>query len=314
MKKNFLQLSFFVVLFYLCSCNSSNMAKTQSETGAEPELKSIFINGDSIHYIDIGKGDPVVFVHPGYSDYRTWRNQMDAFSKDYRAIAYSRRYCFPNNTPIDSTSPFSWVHINDLISFIKSLDAGPVHLVGHSAGGWIALQATIQQPELIKTLILGEPAVADFYSSDSLGQSLLGEFIKGVMRTNEAYRLNEDKKAVEYFFGLVMGKEDYFQNLSEKDREIIMDNMAESKAASLVKNPKGQAPPPITCNKLHELTIPVLLVCGENSPKFVSYMQDKLEPCLQNKERVTLSNTSHGLHFENPAEFNKAVLGFMNKH
>jgi pimeloyl-ACP methyl ester carboxylesterase len=43
-------------------------------------------------------------------------------------------------------------------------------------------------------------------------------------------------------------------------------------------------------------------------------MQDKLEPCLQNIERVTLSNTSHGLHYENPVEFNKAVLGFINKH
>ncbi|HET6557276.1 MAG TPA: alpha/beta hydrolase [Prolixibacteraceae bacterium] len=314
MKKSFFSLIFFGVLFYLCSCNNSNTAKTQSEAGTEPVLKSIFINGDSIHYIDIGKGDPVVFVHPGYSDYRTWHNQMDAFSKDYRAIAYSRRYCFPNNTPIDSTSTFSMVHVSDLISFIKSLDAEPVHLVGHSAGGWIALQATIHHPELIKTLILGEPAVTDFFSSDSLGESLLGTFIQGLMHSNEAYRLNEDEKAVELFFGLVMGKEDYFQNLSEKNREIIMDNMAESKAASLVQNPKGETPPPITCKKLQELNIPVLLVCGENSPKFVSYMQDKLEPCLQNKERVTLLNTSHGLHYENPVEFNKAVLGFINKH
>lgn len=61
------------MLFYLCSCNNSNTAKTQSEAGTEPELKSVFINGDSIHYIDIGKGDPVVFVHGALSDYRTWR-------------------------------------------------------------------------------------------------------------------------------------------------------------------------------------------------------------------------------------------------
>src|SRR5688572_15949224 len=142
------------------------------------------------------------------------------------------------------------IHVNDLVSFIKSLDAGPVHLVGHSAGGWIALQATIQNPELIKTLILGEPAVTNFYSSDSLGELLLGKFIQGLMRSNEAYRLNEDQKAVEFFFELVMGKEDYFQNLSEKNREIIMDNIAESKAASLVQNPKGETPPPITCKKL----------------------------------------------------------------
>lgn len=313
MKKNFLIISFLLSLSCFYSCNTNNTAKTQS-TSPEPGLKSILINGDSIHYIDMGTGDPVVFVHPGYSDYRVWRKQMDAFSKDYRAIAYSRRYCFPNRTEVDSTSQFSMVHVNDLISFIQTLDAGPVHLVGHSAGGWIALQAAIHRPELVKTLILGEPAVADFYSTDSLGESLLEKFIQGVIQTNEAYRRNEDEKAVELFFGLVMGKENYFQNLSETDRQIIMDNIAESKAASLVKNPKGgEVPSPITCETIQELTIPILLVCGEDSPQFVSYMQDKLEPCLKNGERVTLSNTSHGLHSENPAEFNKAVIEFMDK-
>ena len=72
MKKNFFSLSFFLMLLYLCSCNNNSTAKTQSEAGTEAELKSIFINGDSIHYIDIGKGDPVVFVHGAFGDYRTW--------------------------------------------------------------------------------------------------------------------------------------------------------------------------------------------------------------------------------------------------
>lgn len=313
MKKSFLSLSFFLMLLYLCSCNNSNNAKTQSETGGKPELKSIFINGDSLHYIDIGKGEPVVFVHAGYSDYRTWRKQMDDFSKNHRAIAYSRRYCFPNKNPIDSTSQFSMVHVNDLVSFIKSIDAGPVHLVGHSAGGWIALQAAIQHPELIKTLILGEPAVVDLYGSDSVGEMHVKTFIQGLMPVNEAYRRNQDEKAAELFFGLVNGKEDYYQNLSKEDREMIMDNVPESKAASLVQKPKGDAPPPITCGKIKELTFPVLLVCAQNSPKFVTYMQDKFEACLKNGERVTISNSSHGLHADNPVVFNKVVLDFIAK-
>lgn len=306
-----------------CSAACSQTDKATGNANSETEkynlvqnagLKTVQVNGVNLHYLERGKGTPIVFVHPGYSDYRTWRYQMDALSKDYRAIAYSRRYSFPNNIPIDSTSVFSPVHVNDLLSFIRSLNSGPVHLAGHSAGGWIALQAAIQHPELIKTLILGEPAVGDFYSSDSIGQSYLNEFIQGIMKTNEAYHLNEDEKAVGIFFGLVMGEQDYFQNLSEEDRQIIMDNVGESKSASLVQKPKGDAPPAITCEKLQALTIPVLLVCGEKSPEFVSYMQAKLEGCLQTVERVTLSNTSHGLHFENPDAFNKATLQFLRNH
>ena len=39
-----------------------------------------------------------------------------------------------------------------------------------------------------------------------------------------------------------------------------------------------------------------------------------LNRCLSNKEIAILPNTSHGLEYENPAEFNKIVLGFIDKH
>lgn len=274
---------FISLLLLLTACTQadkkmmSSTATAGQKASNDSTLKVMDMNGVGLHYVERGEGVPVIFVHPGYSDYRTWRNQMEAFSTRYRAIAYSRRYSFPNKTPIDSTSAFSKVHVNDLISFIRSLKAGPVHLVGHSAGGWIALQASLQQPELVKTLILGEPAVADFYIGEAQGELLLNEFLAGLMRTKEAYRRNEDREAARIFIGLVMGREDYLENLDEEARQIVLDNLAEAKAETLVKVPKGDALPPITCEGVQKLTIPVLLVCGAESPKFVTYMQDKLE-------------------------------------
>src|SRR6266571_9439985 len=101
MKKNFFYLSFLLLLFCLCSCNNSNTGTTtQNEARAVPEVKAIFINGDSIHYIDIGKGDPVVFIHGTLGDYRTWGTQMDTFTKNHRVIAYSRRFAYPNKQRI----------------------------------------------------------------------------------------------------------------------------------------------------------------------------------------------------------------------
>ena len=93
MKKNFFCIFFFLLLFYLGSCNNSDTGTTtQNENQAAPEVKSIFINGDSIHYIDIGKGDPVVFVHGTLGDYRTWGLQLDTFARNHRVISYSRRF------------------------------------------------------------------------------------------------------------------------------------------------------------------------------------------------------------------------------
>ncbi|MEJ0066152.1 MAG: alpha/beta hydrolase [Caulobacteraceae bacterium] len=66
-----------------------------------------------LHYIEAGIGAPVVFVHGSLSDYGYWEAQVRAFAEKYRAIAYSRRYDWPNDnrrgaaTPPPST-PRTW--------------------------------------------------------------------------------------------------------------------------------------------------------------------------------------------------------------
>src|SRR5688572_19555736 len=117
MKKKFFPLSFFLLLVYLSSCNNNNTGTTtQNEAEAVPEVKGVFINGDSIHYIDIGQGDPIVLVHGIMGDYRTWKAQTDTFSKNYRVIAYSLRYGYPNKQILDSAADYSLSqNIKDLI-------------------------------------------------------------------------------------------------------------------------------------------------------------------------------------------------------
>ena len=161
MKKNFFCIFFFLLLFCLSSCNNSDTGKTtQSENQATPEVKSIFINGDSIHYIDIGKGDPVVFVHGAVGDYRTWGAQMDEFAKNHRVISYSRRFAYPNDQMIkDSANLTVIAHSKDLSEFLKALNLGKAHLVGHSFGANTALLTAIDHPELVHSLTLGEAFV-----------------------------------------------------------------------------------------------------------------------------------------------------------
>jgi len=131
MTGNFFSLSLLLLLFYLCSCNNRHTGTAkQNEARAIPEVKSIFINGDSIHYIDVGKGDPVVFVHGTLGDYRIWGAQMDTFAKNHRVIAYSRRFAYPNKQVINDSADYTVVpHAKDLAEFIRALNLEPVHLL-----------------------------------------------------------------------------------------------------------------------------------------------------------------------------------------
>ena len=84
--------------------------------------------------------------------------QMDTFSKNHRVIAYSRRYAYPNKQVINDSADYTVTpHAKELAEFIKALNLEQVHLVGHSYGAFTALLATIDHPELVRSLTLGEP-------------------------------------------------------------------------------------------------------------------------------------------------------------
>jgi|SRR5579872_5303913 len=50
-------------------------------------------------------------------------------------------------------------HIQDLLAFLRAVDAYPAHLVGNSWGAFICLRAAIQEPAAVRSLVLEEPPI-----------------------------------------------------------------------------------------------------------------------------------------------------------
>jgi pimeloyl-ACP methyl ester carboxylesterase len=117
----------------------------QGTTG-QTSLKTVRVNGAELHYVDQGSGVPVVFVHGGLEDYREWHEQVEAFSKRYRAIAYSRRYNYPNLRVVPESRYSPIVDADDLAALIKKLGLAPAHIVGHSYGAYVALFLAASYP------------------------------------------------------------------------------------------------------------------------------------------------------------------------
>jgi pimeloyl-ACP methyl ester carboxylesterase len=275
-------------------------------------LKTATINGYTIHYTDKGKGEPVVFVHGAVGDYRTWEAQMNPFAQDYRVIAYSRRFAYPNEQVLNESNDYSvTAHSNDLTQFLKTLDIGPVHLVGHSYGAFTSLMTALEHPELLRSLTLGEPPVMSLLHNIPDGDKIGNDFVAKVfMATAEAFKNNNDKKAVEIFVGGVLMDSLYFSQAPQQQKDIMMDNIVELRAVVSTEN----LFPPLDCDEIKTLKMPVLLIKGDASPEILTLIIDELDSCIANNELVTLPNSSHGLELENPTEFNRIVLDFISKH
>jgi non-heme chloroperoxidase len=80
-----------LVLKYIVLVSVAAMFFVASPSFAQMQTSEVQINGLTLHYIELGQGTPVVLVHGTLGDYRTWDGQLEAFSKGYRLISYSRR-------------------------------------------------------------------------------------------------------------------------------------------------------------------------------------------------------------------------------
>src|SRR5438270_13763304 len=118
--------------------------------------RPIKVNGVELHLVTQGHGAPLVFVHGGLDDYRMWEGEIAPFARHYRVIAYSRRYNFPNHNSPFVRNYSAAIDAEDLAALIERLKLGPVHLVGHSYGGYAALFVATRHPELVRSLVLAE--------------------------------------------------------------------------------------------------------------------------------------------------------------
>ncbi len=308
---------FFSSVIFLLLVHIGCKEKKQAEVSIEPnnsnkELKSVVIDDYKFNYIDIGKGEPVVFVHGTIGDYRVWDAQLAAFAKNHRVIALSRRFAYPNDQTIRDSNDYSIpAHAKDLVKFLKKLNIGPVHLVGHSFGAYTSLVASLDHPELLKSLTLAEPPVSSLTENLPEAAGLGAAFINNVViPAAQAFQEGKDEKAVAFFIGGVLGDSLYYEKASQDEKDLMMDNTPELKAIAS----GADLFPSLSCQDFKNLEIPVLLIKGERSPKNLRLIIDQLHPCIKDSELAELPNASHGLEYQNPEGFNKIVLEFINKH
>lgn len=142
----------------LAMVGSSSLAEKNS---TEPQVHAASIaHGITLHYVAEGTGVPVIFVHGSLSDGGYWADQIGLFAKQYRAIAYSRRYNDPNTNPARRRYS-AVVDSDDLAAFIHTLHLGKVVVIGHSYGALTGLFLAARHPELVRALVLAElPAVS----------------------------------------------------------------------------------------------------------------------------------------------------------
>lgn len=276
------------------------------------------VNGTTLDYTEKGTGEPVVFVHGGMADQRVWQHQVEAFGATHHAIAVSCRGSWPNDQPRAGDEISLETHVDDLAEFIRGLDAGPVHLVGHSSpGGFGSLLIAHRYPGLLRSVVLCEPAAFPvlgltfpprppqvlrlMLQDPGTAVAIMKFGVRVIRPTMKAMKRGENEVAIRTFVGANGASAEELDELMP----MLLDNFPAMKAQIDAGFPN------LTTEQVASIRIPALLVTGTQSPRMLHAVVDRLEVYLPDAQRVDIEDAAHGMFSTHWDPFNRSVLEFI---
>ncbi|WP_377841682.1 alpha/beta fold hydrolase [Bosea sp. UC22_33] len=126
----------------------------------------IDIGGVRTRYLRMGQGGrPVVFVHGGTIGDASAGSSANDFGSILPLVAQSRETIAVDRigqgytgNPVDGDNE-GWTmagSVRHFIAFLEKLGKGPYHLVGHSRGGYVVTRTTLERPDLVESLTIGD--------------------------------------------------------------------------------------------------------------------------------------------------------------
>jgi pimeloyl-ACP methyl ester carboxylesterase len=253
--------------------------------------KSIKVNGLDVRYYAAGQGEPLVVVHGGGGDARTWWKNMAELAVNYTVYA-------PDLPGFGGSQPLGGnYYIPELAEFLDkfaaSLGLEKFHLVGHSLGGGIALDYALKSPNKVKKLVL-------------VSSLCLGREIAFWVRLFSLPALARSIGAVT--LALFRGVKWVIKKLNPVDF-ILPLSPASVTVGGNITTFKEQTL--VLANRLAELAMPTLLVWGAKDPIVPvrqAYAAAQVIPRCQVK---VFQNRGHNVHRDELKQFSSTLTGFL---
>ena len=112
------------------------------------------VNGIRLHYVSMGQGKLIMFVHGFPEFWAEWENQLVEFGQDHRAVALDMRGYNLSAKPENVDAYRARLLIEDLRALAEYLGYQNFTLVAHDWGGAVAWSVAMRHPEYLEKLII----------------------------------------------------------------------------------------------------------------------------------------------------------------
>lgn len=277
---------------------------------AEPDSRFIEVMGLRVHYKLEGEGEPTLILLHGFAASTfSWREVLKPLAQSGMVIAFDRPAFGLTERPLEwsGKNPYSTgAQVDITIGLMDQLGIEKAILVGNSAGGTIAVLTALQRPERVRALILVDPAI---YIGNGSPQ-----WMRILFNTPQAHKIG--RLIIRY--AQQWGKE--LARLAWHDPSRITPQIWEGYTLpTRVENWDLALWEFITATdipnipaRLNEITMPVLVISGDDDRIVPTQQSVRLSTELPNARLVVIPNCGHLPQEECPQEFLEAVTDFLH--
>ena len=258
----------------------------------------------------MGKGEPLIILHGLYGSSDNWMSIAKELVSNHRVIVVDQR----NHGQSPHSSEHSYTDlVNDLLELFDELELEKAIVLGHSMGGKVAMQFTIDHPELVSSLIIVDIAPWSYLVGNGSSAQLEDDhrhIINGLMEipiNSITSRIDADEILSHWV-------------KSERIRQFLLKNLKRElngtfawkfnlpALASNLSQIMGSITPDsrkIPCKTK------TLFIKGELSSYIPDNRTEEIKNIFQKSNFVTIEKAGHWVHAENPIPFLIEIKKFL---
>jgi pimeloyl-ACP methyl ester carboxylesterase len=252
--------------------------------------------GRRLAYWSAGAGPPVLLLHGGWSDGREWWPQLDGLSDEFAVVAWDAPGCGGSSDPPESFGIADYADAAGAL--IDALGLGPVHVVGLSFGGALAIEVQRRHPGLVRSLVLAS-AYAGW--SGSLPPDVVAERLARALAEAE-------RPPSEWAAGYLPG---FFASpVDQATRDEVLRIMHDCRTAGLRAMVRAFAAADLR-DALPGIDVPTLVLSGGLDERAPLPVAEALHAAIPGAQLVVLPGAGHCTNLEAPEAFDREVRAFL---
>jgi 3-oxoadipate enol-lactonase len=255
-------------------------------------------NGIDINYTIEGDGPWIVMSHSLACDRSMWDEQAQVLKSQYRVLRFDTRGHGASDAP---TGDYTLDMLSeDLLGLLDGLSVEKPHFIGLSMGGMIGMTFALKHAKRFRSLVLCD--------TSSRVPPEAGPIWEGRIKTAAEHGM---EPLVEPTL------QRWFTEAFYKTNKPLM-----TRVGQMIRNTKPagyigccRAIPKIDLTgRLGAIACPVQVVVGDQDAGTPVAMSRAIHEAIPGSELVVIPSASHLSNLEQPAAFNKAVSGFLQRH